>query len=649
MKVLLMDLDVVRRRRPFPNLALMKLSAYHKMRGNEVYLNFPLQWPDITYASCVFTWNREREPTVPVGGILGGSGFGHKAELPPEVEHTKPDYDLYAGVDFSLGFTCYDDKTEVLTQTGWKPLASVIYSDEIATLSEAGELEYRRPITVIKRPYEGILLYFENKYINLLVTPNHELYIDTWGGFRFLRADVVRNYYKFRFKKTAVWRGQEKEYFELPRAASRTGKTKHFGKLRMDDWLEFLGYYLAEGSPQHKKTRNYIVKISQNIKSSSYEMIENCLKRLGFSYYKHPRDGFYINGKELYSYLQFSGHAHEKHVPREFMELSPRQLAILFNAMVATDGHSVPNKRGDASSGIITSSPRLASDFQELLLKMGACGDIRIKTKKVTKSFFKRERRYIKTLHDIFHIYRNRYYTHPYFSKQHNQVKEVIYHGFVYCVEVPNHIIYVRREGKAVWSGNSRGCVRGCPWCIVPEKEGGIRPAARIYEFWDRRHRRIVLLDNNLLAAPNWRQTMEDLIAEGLEVDFNQGLDIRLVNEANIEYLKRVRARELRFAFDDISSEREVRGGIELLLASGLNSRRLSFYFLYGFPAIRQECVERAEILASYKVDVYPMAYRGPDGKEPQRRILKVGRLPLLHGSRQNIDKFLRLVGRLPE
>jgi hypothetical protein len=195
----------------------------------------------------------------------------------------------------------------------------------------------------------------------------------------------------------------------------------------------------------------------------------------------------------------------------------------------------------------------------------------------------------------------------------------------------------------------SRGCIRKCPFCFVPQKEGGIRAVARIYEFWNRKHRKIMLLDNNLLASPHWRQTMEDLIAEELEVDFNQGLDIRLLNEENLDYLKRVRAKELRFAFDDIAYEKAVEKGIKLLLSGGLGSRRLSFYFLYGFPAIEQECIERAKILASYNVDVYPMAYKGLDGKEPQRVMLEnLEDIPLLHGSRHNINKFLRLVGRLP-
>lgn len=195
----------------------------------------------------------------------------------------------------------------------------------------------------------------------------------------------------------------------------------------------------------------------------------------------------------------------------------------------------------------------------------------------------------------------------------------------------------------------SRGCIRKCPWCVVPEKEGQSEPWCRIYEFWDRRHSKIVLLDNNILGASNWRMTMDDLIAEELEVDFNQGLDIRLVNEENVGYLKRLKTKQLRFAFDNIAYENATRKGIEILLTNGFSSRKISFYLLYGFPVTNQECVERVNILASYNVEVYPMAYKGPDGKEPQRRILKVDDIPLLHGMRRNIDKFLRVVGRLPE
>jgi len=209
---------------------------------------------------------------------------------------------------------------------------------------------------------------------------------------------------------------------------------------------------------------------------------------------------------------------------------------------------------------------------------------------------------------------------------------------------IPDYSLYPNVDYSLGFT--SRGCIRECPWCIVPEKEGRIKPWARIYEFWDRRHRKITLLDNNLLAAPNWQQTMEDLLAEGLEVDFNQGLDIRLVNEQNVEYLKRVKAKQLRFSFDHIAYEKPVRDGIRVLTESGIHSRKLSFYVLYGFNE-QDYAVERMKILADLNVDVYPMAYRDRDGHQPQRRDIFHDTV-LWHGAYRNKLKFLRLVGRLP-
>ncbi len=192
----------------------------------------------------------------------------------------------------------------------------------------------------------------------------------------------------------------------------------------------------------------------------------------------------------------------------------------------------------------------------------------------------------------------------------------------------------------------SRGCVNRCPWCIVPQKEGNIRAAGRIYDFWDKKHRLIMLLDNNLLSAPNWRQTLEDLASEDVYVDFNQGLDIRLITDDVVTLLTRLQFKKLRFAFDSLAMEPQVRAGVKLLTDAGIRSRQLSFYVLYGYMGDRT-AVKRLKILEELNVDVYPMAYRGPDGKEPQR-VLENIPAKFFHGSRANVKKMLRLKGRLP-
>jgi hypothetical protein len=191
----------------------------------------------------------------------------------------------------------------------------------------------------------------------------------------------------------------------------------------------------------------------------------------------------------------------------------------------------------------------------------------------------------------------------------------------------------------------SRGCIRNCPFCKVRIKEGPLKPHAEPTEFYDPRFKKIVLLDNNPLASPNCIDTFKWLIEKQLETDYNQGLDIRCLDDEKIFYLKQIRVEKYRFAFDSLSYEKQVREGIDLMLKAGINKRRLSFYVLVGFDK-DDGAIERMKILQSYGVDVYPMIYKGDDGKEPQ---IDYGFTETLkfHGARGNLRKFLRVTGRL--
>jgi len=104
MKVLLVDVDSI-----VPNLALMKISAYHKELGNDVGFNNQ-DSPDMVYASIIFKSNKTLAnslkfyyPNARI--IIGGSGFSLDSCLPDEIELHKPDYDLYSEIDYSLGYT----------------------------------------------------------------------------------------------------------------------------------------------------------------------------------------------------------------------------------------------------------------------------------------------------------------------------------------------------------------------------------------------------------------------------------------------------------------------------------------------------------------------------------------------------------------
>lgn len=88
---------------PKHNLALMKLSAWHKQQGDSVLLNMPLWSSDYRYASVLFEWSKISADEY------GGPGFSGNVCLPKEIESQKPDYELF-NIDYSLGYTfrpCY--------------------------------------------------------------------------------------------------------------------------------------------------------------------------------------------------------------------------------------------------------------------------------------------------------------------------------------------------------------------------------------------------------------------------------------------------------------------------------------------------------------------------------------------------------------
>ncbi len=92
----------------FPNLALMKISAFHKSIGNEA--GFNVSDPDIVYSSTIFSKNRHKTDGLqffyPNSTIIkGGSGYDINSKLPDEIESLKPDYSLYPGIDFSIGYS----------------------------------------------------------------------------------------------------------------------------------------------------------------------------------------------------------------------------------------------------------------------------------------------------------------------------------------------------------------------------------------------------------------------------------------------------------------------------------------------------------------------------------------------------------------
>lgn len=103
----------------------------------------------------------------------------------------------------------------------------------------------------------------------------------------------------------------------------------------------------------------------------------------------------------------------------------------------------------------------------------------------------------------------------------------------------PDYSIY-RVDANLAYGFLTRGCPNRCKWCIVPRKEGDIRPYMDIGEITGNR-KKAILMDNNVLACDYGLQQIEKIIKMKIKVDFNQALDARLVNEETASMLARVK------------------------------------------------------------------------------------------------------------
>jgi hypothetical protein len=162
----------------------------------------------------------------------------------------------------------------------------------------------------------------------------------------------------------------------------------------------------------------------------------------------------------------------------------------------------------------------------------------------------------------------------------------------------------------------TRGCTRNCPWCIVPKKEGKVHQVGDIYDLWDGKSNLITIMDNNILALPKvFFETSKQLKKEKLMVDFNQGLDHRLLTDEICQELFSLKypgstGSKIRFAFDHISYKKSVLKALKMLKRNGLKDWRTRWYVYVGVEDTVETVVERINILRDEKQAVFLMRDR---------------------------------------
>jgi hypothetical protein len=153
----------------------------------------------------------------------------------------------------------------------------------------------------------------------------------------------------------------------------------------------------------------------------------------------------------------------------------------------------------------------------------------------------------------------------------------------------------------------TRGCIRRCSWCIVPKKEGYIRPYRDIDTVLQGRTY-AVLMDNNVLACEHGLRQLERIADLKCRVDFNQGLDSRLITEEIACLLSKIKwIRYIRFACDTASDVEPLLKALEKLNKYGVKNYRI---FVYVLVRDVDDANDRCKILKRLGVNPFAQPYR---------------------------------------
>lgn len=357
---------------------------------------------------------------------------------------------------------CYDKETEILTDQGWKYFKDLDKTQKVATLNKKGFLEFNIPKLIINKKYNGKMYHIKSNKVDICVTEKHNLFCANRKDqektkklrknlqFSLQKVNEIYKKDKKRFFKTNInWRGSNPKYFYLKGLLLHKGfyyKKIHTKKIPMKEWLEFFGFWMAEGSTTHYRTKHaseHRIDVIQKKYPQIIFKLKKYLIKWGFNPHICVRkDGclhLSVHSKQLYLYLSQFGKSKDKFIPTETKELSSKLLIVFLKYFILGDGSK-------DKKIIYTASEKLSDDFQEIILKCGFSSRV-----------------YSHITHTI--IYGKKYkgkiwlifidYVHSYPMVRKKDWSVFNYSGIVYSVMVGSpHVIVTRRNGKIVLNGN---------------------------------------------------------------------------------------------------------------------------------------------------------------------------------------------------
>ena len=174
----------------------------------------------------------------------------------------------------------------------------------------------------------------------------------------------------------------------------------------------------------------------------------------------------------------------------------------------------------------------------------------------------------------------------------------------------PDYSLYPEQTKDTAYGFLTRGCPRGCTFCHVAPKEGRCsHKVADLSEFW-RGQKNIVLCDPNILACPQHMELLQQLADSKARVDFNQGLDIRLVSDDNTNLLRQIKIKSIHFAFDRWQDKDIIEPRLRAFKSmTGYDHRKVCVFILTNYDTTIEQDLYRIQLCRELDFAPYPMIY----------------------------------------
>ena len=358
-----------------------------------------------------------------------------RAKKDPLIElQGKWHYDIrIQKVDASTWFGfCFDEKTEIFTEEGWKFFKDLTGNERVATRGKDDEIVFKKPRGIVNRPYSGEMIIGESSQFSMKVLPSHFCYCKKQSDSEFKRYPASEIYgQSIYFWRGVKWKGK---------------KNITFANRSLDkNFAEFIGFYLAEG---YAKKGGKTICLTQKTK---VRYVRDLLRRnkLVWKEYQQSNKAFNFVITSL-NRTPFSklGKSLVKFIPYEIKQAEPPILKALIWGYSQGDGHK---RKKDWK--LFTSSKKLADDLQEVCFKAGYVANVSSYVPKKNTSFSTKTKYRIHILKELCERQRKSDPRNVYLSKRGRHWRIEYYEGRIYDVVMPeNTVCLVRRNGKYHWS-----------------------------------------------------------------------------------------------------------------------------------------------------------------------------------------------------